>query len=114
LSKNPYIGINTSLWSAEEMYADGYHQLAALKGISASGAAIMPQRLEDWFDRLCLIGGATAYYLDFLSDVYVTYLYSQDPETYQTSWVVISALFLSLPTCTFSHDCYIIYHLEDV
>lgn len=114
LSKNPYIGINTSLWSAEEMYADGYHQLAALKGISASGAAIMPQRLEDWFDRLCLIGGATAYYLDFLSDVYVTYLYSQDPETYQTSWVVISALFLSLPTCTFSHDCDIIYHLEDV
>lgn len=105
LAKNPRIGINTAHWSAEEMYADGYHQLAALKGISASGAAIMPQRLEDWFDKLCLIGGAAAFYLDFSSDVYVTYLYSQDPETYQTSWVVLSAVFLSLPTCNdFHHD----------
>lgn len=50
---------DTSTWSAEEMYADGYHQLASLKGISASGASIMPQRLEDWFDRY--------YYVDILS-----------------------------------------------
>lgn len=41
-----------------------------------------------------------SYYLDLSSDIYVTYLYSQSPDIYQSSWVVLSAIFLSLPTCT--------------
>ena len=105
LAKNPNLGIDSSSWSAEEMYADGYHQLASVKGISAAGAPIMPQRLEDRFDLLCVVGGAAAYYLDFLSDVYVTYLYSQNPDVYQSSWVILSAVFLSLPTCKLSPEC---------
>lgn len=49
--------------------------------------------------RACLIGGSMSYYLDLSSDIYVTYLYSQNPDTYQSSWVILSAIFLSLPTC---------------
>ena len=43
------------------MYADGYHQLASLKGISASGASIMPKRLEDWFDRYTTLHNTAQY-----------------------------------------------------
>jgi hypothetical protein len=98
LSKNSTLCLDTNLWSAEEMFSDGYHQLAAVKGISASGVAIEPQRLDTFSYKMFVALGGLAYYIDIMSDIYVTYLYSSRPDLYRKSWVVWSAIFLSLPT----------------
>jgi len=98
ISVNSTLCLDTNLWSAEEMFADGYHQLAALKGVSASGAAIEPQRLDTLSYKLFIVGGGVAYYLDLFSDIYVTVLYASKPALYEHSWVVWSAFIICLPT----------------
>jgi hypothetical protein len=96
INKNPNLCLDTNLWSAEEMFADGYHQLAALKGVSVSGAAIEPQRLDTFWDKTLVIFSCLSYYLDVSSDVYVTYLYSLNPEL--ESFVPWTALIICMPT----------------
>jgi hypothetical protein len=96
INKNPRLCLDTNLWSAEEMFADGYHQLAALKGVSVSGAAIEPQRLDTFWDKTLVFLSGVCYYLDVASDIYVTYLYSLSSElVYFVPW---SALIISFPT----------------
>jgi hypothetical protein len=96
INKNPNLCLDTNLWSAEEMFADGYHQLAALKGVSVSGAAIEPQRLDTFWDKSLIILSCLGYYLDVISDVYVTYLYSLNSEL--ESFVPWTALIICMPT----------------
>ena len=98
LSKNSTLCLDTNMWTAEEMFSDGYHQLAALKGVSASGAAIEPQRLDNLSDKTIVVLGALAYYIDLISDVYITHLYASKPNVYQRSWMVSSAIIVCLPT----------------
>jgi hypothetical protein len=96
INKNPNVCLDTNIWSAEEMFADGYHQLAALKGVSVSGAAIEPQRLDTIWDKLFIVLSCLGYYVDVSSDIYVTYLYSQNPEL--KNFVPWTAMIISLPT----------------
>lgn len=96
INKNPGVCLDTNIWSAEEMFADGYHQLAALKGISVSGAAIEPQRLNNIWDKALIICTGIGYYLDVVSDVYVTYLYSLNPEL--EVFIPWTVLIICLPT----------------
>lgn len=39
------------------MFADGYKQLAAQKGLSASGATIEPQRLDSFIFKMFVVFG---------------------------------------------------------
>lgn len=96
INKNPNVCLDTNIWSAEEMFADGYHQLAALKGVSVSGAAIEPQRLDTIWDKLLIVLSCLGYYLDVGSDIYVTYLYSQNTDL--KKFVPWTATIISLPT----------------
>ena len=57
LERNPSLNLDTAAWPAEEMYADGYYLLAAMRGVSASGATIEPQRVDSLLYCLFLIFG---------------------------------------------------------
>lgn len=98
LERNPSLNLDTAAWPAEEMYADGYYLLAAMRGVSASGATIEPQRVDSLLYCLFLIFGACSYYADVLSDLYVTLIYAWHPKIYPRGWLVCSIFLLSLPT----------------
>jgi len=48
LTTNVTLKLDKRKWPVRQMYTDGYKALASLKGLSASGAIIEPQRLEGW------------------------------------------------------------------
>ena len=55
LERNPLLVLDLAKWPAGKMYSDGYRSLASMQGISASGAAIEPQRLEGWFYQVLAV-----------------------------------------------------------
>jgi hypothetical protein len=98
VEQNTHLMLDTLNWPAEDMYADGYHQLAALKGLSASGASIEPQRLDSNIFKLFVLFGGFGYYLDLASDIYVAILMSQKPSVYDQRYVIWGSLLTAIPT----------------
>lgn len=98
LDGNPSVCLDTNAWPAEEVFTDGYKQLAARKGLSASGTVIEPQLLDTMTYKVFAIVGCLSYYLDLGSDVYVTYIYETKNDVYNSDWLALTVLFLCLPT----------------
>jgi len=93
-------------WSAARMYSDGYRALASMQGISASGAAIEPQRLEGWFYQGLTAYAGFLFYLDLLTYSMTLYIFATNPSIYDTSWLVASVVLLCLPTVFYGYNTF--------
>ena len=91
------ITINKQRWNSKQMYLDGYKTLASMKGLSASGAFIEPQRLEGMLYVLLTAWSGIMYYYTFAVDVVAINQMVEDP-IYKDSWVVFYCVLVCLPT----------------
>jgi hypothetical protein len=104
LEHNPSLSLDFSKWPVDKMFTDGYRTLASLRGFSASGAVIEPQRLEGWFYQgLTGISGILFYY-NLISDILTIQLMSRKSDVYMSEWVAVAIVLLCLPTAIYSYN----------
>jgi hypothetical protein len=90
--------------------------LASLQGISASGAAIEPQRLEGWFYQGLTAYSAILFYIDLASTVLTIEIFASKPEIYSESWLIGTCILLCLPTVFFGYNTFnqlIVYNTDE-
>ena len=92
------IRFDASRWNVKQMYVDGYKTLASMRGLSASGAFIEPQRLEGCFYEFLTIWAGVMYYYTFAADVVAINQMRENEEKYKESWVIFYCVFVCLPT----------------
>lgn len=101
LDRNLQLNLDTVKWSVEEMYTDGYKALAARQGMSASGVAIEPQRLEGSLYQTLTGLSALLFYLGLMADVFTIYSFASQPEIYSKIWIIMLSIIVCLPTAVF-------------
>jgi len=77
------------------------------KGISASGAAIEPQRLEGWFYQGLTGLSAVVFYYNLLSDVITINVFASNPKVYTLDTVIIASILICLPTALYGYNIFI-------
>ena len=106
LERNPRLVLD-SRWKPGKMYSDGYRALASIQGISASGAAIEPQRLEGCFYQSLTGLSAVVFYYNLLSDVLTIHVFASKPEVYSAATVGISCGLICLPTVMYGYNTFV-------
>lgn len=112
LDRNLQLKLDTAKWTVEEMYTDGYKGLAARQGMSASGVAIEPQRLEGALYRGLTFGAALIFYLVLVMDGLTIYSFASHPEIYKDHWVILLSIIMCLPTMIFLGNTYRMFWID--
>ena len=98
LDANPEMLLDYYGWPAEQMFIDGYKTLASMRGFSASGARIEPQRLEGCFYVFLTMFASFSFYLGVGLDINAIVEMEMHPEYYENNWVILYAIIICLPT----------------
>jgi hypothetical protein len=106
LERNPLLKLDPR-WPAARMYMEGYHSLASVQGISASGAVIEPQRLEGWFYQGLTAYAGFLFYVDLLTYGMTLYVFASQPQIYSDSWLIASIILLCLPTLLYGYNTFV-------
>ena len=85
----------------DHRYGDGYKTLAAAQGMSSTGLAVEPCRMDGAFNKSCLVIVCVFDYAGIASDLTTMYAYSADPVKYARSWFVLMVLFFCTPIIFF-------------
>ena len=97
IENNRSMNLDFAHWPVEQIFIDGYKTLASMKGMSASGAHIEPQRLEGCFYVFLTKFAALSFYVNIALDVNAVLTMTAD-DAYRRSWVVLYCCIICIPT----------------